>query len=241
MYSNHSILGIIPARGGSKGLPQKNIKEIGGKPLIAWTISKANKSQYLDDVVVSTDCSEISDVAVAANGNVPYLRPDHLASDTASSVDVVLHVLDEQEKRFGKVYDYIVLLEPTSPLREDDDIDNMIKKLIDSKENNDSICSIGEVGAHPVITKKIQGDNVVPYFSSDEISATRRQDLQRAFFPYGVAYMVSVEAFKREKTFYTSKNTYYEIKRYQCYEIDDIYDFIVTERIMEYEWNLSMK
>jgi CMP-N-acetylneuraminic acid synthetase len=234
MYKNKTIIAIIPARGGSKGLPKKNIKELCGKPLIAHTIDNAKESKYLDEIMVSTDSDEIATIAKKCGAKVPFIRPDDLATDTSSSYDVVIHTLEFYKQNLQKEYDYLLLLEPTSPLRENNDIDNMIAKLIDNIDNYESLCSIGEIGEHPSIVKKIQNDTLLP-FCSELTLTTRRQDNEPAYFPYGVGYLVNVEAFYKEKAFYTKRNFFYKIKRYQCYEIDDIYDFLAIENILRYK------
>jgi CMP-N-acetylneuraminic acid synthetase len=236
MYKDKTFLAIIPARGGSKGLPGKNIKEICGKPLIAWSIESGLKSKYLDEVVVSTDYQNIADIAKSYGASVPFLRPDYLASDTATSFDAVKHTIDYYKNELNKEFDYIVLLEPTSPLREDDDIDHMIEKIIQNENKFNSIVSMGEVHEHPSIMKKIVNVNYLDSFCEELELKSRRQDNDIAYFPYGVAYIVKMNSFLNEKTFYTKQNAFFEIKRYQCYEIDDIYDFLAIENIMKYEW-----
>lgn len=237
MYENKTFLAIIPARGGSKGLPGKNIKELCGKPLIAWSIESALKCKYIDEVMVSTDYEDIAKIAKEYGANVPFLRPKDLASDTATSFDAVANVIEYYKNTLKKEYDYIILLEPTSPLREDDDIDKMIIKIVKNEKNFDSITSIGEVHEHPSIMKKILNKDFLENYSKDLELKSRRQDNDIAYFPYGVAYIIKMKPFLKEKTFYTKKNTFFEIKRYQCYEIDDIYDFLAIENIMKYEWS----
>ena len=238
MYKDKTFLAIIPARGGSKGLPGKNIKKICGQPLITWSIKSALKSKYLDEVMVTTDYQDIADIAKEYGANVPFLRPSELANDYTSSYDTVLHTIKYYQNNLKKEYDYIVLLEPTSPLRENNDIDNMIEKIIHTQDKFDSITSIGEVHEHPSIMKKIHNNAIIPYNENLEMK-TRRQDNDSAYFPYGVAYIAKTSSLLKEKTFYTKKNTFYIIKRYQCYEIDDIYDFIAIENIMKHEWELK--
>ncbi|MDK9693225.1 MAG: acylneuraminate cytidylyltransferase family protein [Sulfurimonas sp.] len=238
MYKNRTFLVIIPARGGSKGLPGKNIKEICDKPLIAWSVEAGLKSNYADEVMVTTDYQEIADISKKYGANVPFLRPDFLASDTATSFDAVKHVIDFYKTELNREFDYIILLEPTSPLREDGDIDSMIEKIVQNESEFDSIVSIGEVHEHPSIMKKtINDETLAPYCETLELK-TRRQDNDIAYFPYGVAYIVKTKSLLDEKTFYTKRNTFYKIKRYQCYEIDDIYDFLAIENIMKHEWRL---
>lgn len=239
MLQDRTFLAIIPARGGSKGLPNKNIKELCGKPLLAWSIEAGLKSKYLDEVMVTTDCQNIADISKKHGANVPFLRPDELASDTATSFDAVKHVIEFYKTELNREFDYIILLEPTSPLREDGDIDRMIEKIVQNESNFDSIVSIGEVHEHPSIMKKtINDETLAPYCETLELK-TRRQDNDTAYFPYGVAYIVKTKSLLDEKTFYTKRNTFYKIKRYQCYEIDDIYDFLAIENIMKYECGLK--
>ena len=236
MYKEKTFLAIIPARGGSKGLPGKNIKELCGKPLIAWSIEAGLNSKYIDEVIVTTDSEEIANIAKTYGANVPFIRPKELATDTATSFDAIKHTIDFYKNNLNREFDYIVLLEPTSPLREKYDIDQMIEKLIEN--NTNSIISIGEVNEHPSIMKKIENQNLKPFCENLEMKA-RRQDNESAYFPYGVAYIVNTASLLKEKTFYTKNSTYYKIKRYQCYEIDDIYDFLAIENIMKYEWRLK--
>ena len=140
MYKNNSFLAIVPARGGSKGLPGKNIKELCGKPLVAWSIEAGLKSKYVDEVMVSTDDEKIAEISKKYGANAPFLRPSELASDTATTFDAVKHTIDYYKNELKKEFDYIVLLEPTSPLREVCDIDRAIEILLESKA--DSIVGI---------------------------------------------------------------------------------------------------
>ena len=239
MYKNNNFLAIVPARGGSKGLPGKNIKELCGKPLVAWSIEAGLNSKYIDEVMVSTDDKKIAEISKQHGANVPFLRPSELASDTATTFDAVKHTIDYYKNELKKEFDYIVLLEPTSPLRENNDIDIMIEKIVDNQEEFDSISSIGETHEHPSIMKQIVNKNYIVPFCKELKVTTRRQDNEKAYFPYGVAYIAKIKNFLEEETFYTKRNTFYEIKRYQCYEIDDLYDFLAIENIMKYEWRFK--
>lgn len=237
MINGRSIIAIIPARGGSKGLPGKNILPLCGKPLIAWSIDKAAKSRYLDQVLVSTDSPEIADVARRHGANVPFLRPAELATDDASTYDVIRHVLEYCRTAQGSEFNYVVLLEPTSPLREDGDIDRMLEALDGRTEEFDAIVSIGEVTQHPSIMKRLIGDRIEP-FSSALAQTNRRQDNGPAYFPYGVAYVAKTHVLLAENTFYARRCMSFPIKRYQNYEIDDLYDLICVEAVMRHEWRL---
>lgn len=236
MISSKRVIAIIPARGGSKGLPGKNIRPLCGKPLIAWSIERALQSHYVDAVVVTTDSEEIADVALRYGAEVPFLRPAHLASDTASSVDTVLHALDHYRDTLGKTFDYVVLLEPTSPLREVGDIDSMLDKLLAHADDFDAIVSVGEVHEHPSIMKRLEGNTMQPFYANLAMTS-RRQDNVPAYFPYGVAYVVSTDTLYSLQTFYPPRATFFEIKRHQCFEIDDLCDFLVVETMMKQEWN----
>lgn len=224
-------MAIIPARGGSKGLPGKNIKLLSGKPLIGWTIEQARKSRYVDEIFVSTDSTEIARVSEEFGVKVPHLRPDYLASDGASSMDVISHVISHYEAN-GSYFDFIILLEPTSPLRKENDIDLAIGFLHED-ETADGIISLGEVHMeHPSIVKKIDSSGrIVPYIENVK-KISQRQQAEKSYFPYGVIYMIRTEVFNREKSLYTNNIIPYFIERWQNYEVDDIYDFIAIESIL---------
>ena len=233
MFENKSILGLIPARGGSKGLTGKNIRPLNGSPLIEWTIRAARESKLLDEVMVSTDSADIAKIARDCGANIPFMRPQSLAEDITPTIDVVEHVVDMYKTLFEKNFDYIALLEPTSPIREKNDIDNMITMLISRSGDFDGIVSLGEVKEHPSIVMQVQNDCVKPLLS-EEIKPTRRQDMPKIYFPFGVAYIVKKESLMNERTFFCKRTLGYEIKRHQCYEIDDIIDFISVEAIIKY-------
>ncbi|MDE2027158.1 MAG: acylneuraminate cytidylyltransferase family protein [Candidatus Omnitrophica bacterium] len=231
MYKKRKVLALIPARGGSKGLPGKNIKKLLGKPLVAWSIEQALGSKYVDRVVVSTDCGEVAAVARRYGADVPFMRPKALATDTASSMDVVEHALDFLRKQ-GHVFDYLLLIEPTSPLRRKNDFDEGIKRLIDQEGRVDSLVSLGEIHMeHPAYVKKITGGLLMPYVPGLK-KVSRRQDLDKAYFPYGVIYLSKVPALLKARTFYQQRTIPYLIERWQNFEIDDIVDFFCIEAVM---------
>ena len=238
MINSRTAIGIIPARGGSKGLPGKNIRPMCGKPLIAWTIEKALKSRYLDVVLVSTDSPEIAAIARDHGAEVPFMRPAELATDTANSYDVIRHALGHYRQSAGWEFDYTALLEPTSPLREDDDIDRVLATLDVAAGEFDSIVTLGEVSEHPSIMKRLVGRGIEP-FCKELVQTTRRQDNAPSFFPYGVAYIAKTGVLLEENTFYTRRCMGFPIRRYQNYEIDDVYDFYCAESVMRHEWRLS--
>ena len=237
MIGGRTALGIVPARGGSKGLPGKNILAMCGKPLIAWTIEKALMSKYLDLVLVSTDSEEIARISRSYGASVPFLRPAELATDESSTYDAIRHALNHLSRNDGRTFDLTVLLEPTSPLREDDDVDRMLELLDARASDFDSIISVGVADSHPSICKRLVGQELKS-FCPDLPVNSRRQDNEPAYFPFGVAYIAKTESLLSEGTFYTRRCTYFELKRYQNYEVDDLYNFLCAERVMRHEWKL---
>ena len=228
MFLDKKVLGIIPARGGSKGLPGKNIMKTNGKPLISWTIQQANRSSYIDKVIVSTDDAEIAEISKKEGADVPFLRPARLATDTAKTIDVVEHLISELRKN-NEIYDIIVLLEPTSPLRKDDDI-NLAIEALDRGRSFDGAITLGKFKTHPDLAKTIEGERVV--HNSISVNQSRRQELKELYFPFGVAYVVRTNTFEKERTFYPKELTYHIIEDWQCYEVDDYWDWVCIEAIM---------
>ena len=234
MYKVYKTLAVVTARGGSKGLLGKNVKVLNGKPLIAWTLEQVKNSQFIDKLVVSTDSGEIAKVCEAYGVKVPQLRPDYLATDNASSMDVLEYTIQNEEND-GCVYDYIMLLEPTSPLRKKGDLDNIIK-LAGDNPTRDGVISVGEVQLeHPMIVKKIAENGAIIPYLSENIKIYQRQQYDEALFPYGVGYLIKNSAFRKAHTIYTDNVIPYFIERWQNYEIDDIYDFKCVETIMQME------
>lgn len=234
MYKDKRILAIVTARGGSKGLPRKNILELNGKPLIAYTIEQIKKSSFIDLAFISTDSREIADVCEEYGISVPELRPSELAQDTTSSMDVLSYTIELLKKR-GENFDYMILLEPTSPLRKDDDIDKMIEIAV-GHPKADGVISLGRVHLeHPSIVKKLNQDGYITPYVEHGKTFYQRQLEDEAYFPYGVGYLMRVDRFKQTHTIYMDNMLPYYIERWQNYEIDDIYDFRCVEAIMKME------
>lgn len=231
MYAGKTILALIPARGGSKGLPRKNILPLLGKPLIGWTIEQARASELLDEIVVSTDDAEIAETAAVFGAPMPFMRPAALASDTSLTLDVVEHALAFYADH-GRTFDYLALLEPTSPLRAPGDIDAAIATLVDAQHRSASLVSVGEVHMeHPSIVKRIENGFVAPY-DREAAKVTRRQDLPAAYFPYGVIYLARLRELVETRSFYQDTTLPYFIERWQNYEVDDEYDFACVEAVL---------
>jgi len=232
MINGKKILAVIPARLGSKGLKKKNIKLINNKPLINYSISSSKKSKLLDKIFVSTESEEIKQIAEKQNIKVDFLRPRYLAKDQSKTFDVVKHTILQLEKK-NFFFDYVALIEPTSPIRKKNDIDRAIKLLNKNSSNFDAVISLGEVKETPNILNKIKSKNkIVKAFSSLK-KIHRRQDAEKYYFPYGVIYIAKIKSFLKEETFYCERSMGMLIDRFQCYEIDDINDFICTELILK--------
>ena len=197
------ILALIPARGGSKRLPGKNIRMLGDKPLIVWTIDAAKGIPEICDILVSTDSSEIAEICKESGVLVPWLRPDELATDTASSVDVAIHALDWYESKNGAV-DGLLVLQPTSPFRTKETICKGIN-LFEQYANN-SVVGVSPTHEHPMWTLKIVGGLLVPFMPGAGLQ-TRSQDLPPAFVVNGIIYLISPKELRTKKSFITSNVT----------------------------------
>ncbi len=229
MIDGKSVIAIIPARAGSKGLPGKNIRPLCGKPLIVWSIEQALASAHVDVVVVSTDGAEIAAIAQDAGAEVPFLRPADLASDTASTYDVIRHALGHYAPR---QFDYTLLLEPTSPLRAAGDIDRAIAVMHQQSASFDSLVALGLTDhCHPSYLKKLDGMAMTP-FLPDAPRRDRRQELDPAYFPSGVLFIGKTTAVLDENTFYTRRCIGHVLPHHQNFEVDDIVDFLCVEAIM---------
>ncbi len=232
MINGKRILAIIPARGGSKRLPQKNILELSGKPLIAWTIEAALASKYIDRVVVSTDSDKIAHISKIYGADVPFLRPNSLATDKSASIDVVLQLLDKLEL-IDDYYDYIILLQPTSPLRTTMNIDESIMMLMDRK--CDAIISVCEAEHSPLWSNIIPENGNLSNFLDESILNKRSQDLDKYHRLNGAIYICDSIRIKKEKTFFFNSNCIaYRMTQEQSIDIDTQLDFLKAEFFMNH-------
>lgn len=224
------ILAIIPARGGSKRLPRKNILNLNGKPLLAYTIEASLQSKYITKTIVTSDDSEILDIS-KKYGSDTIKRPDYLASDTATSFDAIEHTIINQKEN----YDYIILLQPTSPLRTTKHIDEAIELLYGKKA--DAVVSTCEVD-HPVQwNMKIKEDLDISEFVKN-IDTNRSQDQTKHYRLNGAIYIARTEKLLEEKTFFLNQNIYsYIMNKEDSIDIDDNLDFIISQSIL----NLNKK
>jgi len=225
MYKNKTFLAIIPARGGSKRLPRKNVLDLNGKPLIAYSIEAGLDSSYIDKVVVTSDDDEVLTIS-KKYGAVTINRPDELASDAATTFDAIKHAVDNYEK-----YDYIVLLQPTSPLRDGDHIDKAIE-LLESK-NADAIVSVCKMDHSPLWSNTLDESLSMAGFLKDEALNKRSQDLEKYYRLNGAIYICKTEKLLEEKSFFLKENIYaYVMDRENSIDIDEEIDFKIAEVIL---------
>lgn len=221
-----STVAIIPARGGSKGLPRKNIRPLAGKPLIAHSIEVARKCNYIDRVIVTTDDKEIADISMEYGAEVPFIRPEHLASDEATTIDVLKHAIDFLEKEQSDVPN-IVLLQPTSPLRSLEDLNKALELYHHNKQ--EVVISVCEAQTHPYLLKKIREDSIVDFIEKPIV--TRRQDFPNVYELNGAIYICSKENIEKGYI-YKDRAIPFIMNRENSVDIDDEVDFLLAEAIM---------
>lgn len=218
---------IIPARGGSKGVPGKNIKVLNGKPLIHYTIEAA-RAVFADQFIyVSTDSTEIKSVAEQVGLKVPFLRPDDLATDTANSRDVILHTLEQFSRITAKAPDVIVLLQPTSPFRNEIHIKEALA-LYNSKL--DMVVSVKETNSNPYYVL-FEEDDAKFLKKSKEHKATRRQDVPKVWELNGAVYIINIASLKKSPISEFTKVTKYEMDEKSSHDIDTPLDWEIAEVI----------
>jgi N-acylneuraminate cytidylyltransferase/CMP-N,N'-diacetyllegionaminic acid synthase len=233
VISEKKLLALIPARGGSKGLPRKNIIDLCGRPLLGWPIQAASNSKYVDRIIVSTDDPEIAKIAETQGAEVPFIRPPELATDTATSFSVIEHAITYLAKKEQR-YDYILLLEPTSPLTEVQDINEAMEKLQASRKTADSIISVSKVQAsHPVFDVIIGEDGLIHSFMTQDFAAAgRRQDISDLYFFDGSLYISDIRVYLDKKSFYHKRTLPHIVPKWKSFEVDDMMDLICVEAIL---------
>lgn len=226
MINGKSVLAIIPARGGSKGIPGKNIKMLAGKPLLAWTIEAAKKSKYIDRLILSSDDEKIISVAREYGCEVPFVRPAHLAQDDTPGVDPIVHALEALDEKF----DYVVLLQPTSPLRQTEDIDACIEKCL--KEQAVSCVTVSEVKENPNWMFTLDNGRLLRPLISDGDKYKRRQDCPTYYVLNGAVYVMQCEWVKREKKTIFEGTIASIMPKKRAIDIDEILDFLICELVI---------
>lgn len=222
-----NIISIIPARGGSKGIPRKNIKLLNGKPLISYSIDASNSCSLIDDTYVSTEDAEISEISKGNNAEV-IERPDELASDDSSSIDVILHVLDYLENK-GELPDLFVLLQPTSPLRTSEDIEASINSFLES--DCDSLVSVCELDHRSLLNFSLE-DGFLVQNNNEALFNSRRQDIPTHYSLNGAIYITTPEFIRKNRSFYSDKTVPHVMSKEKSIDIDTPFDFRLAEFIL---------
>lgn len=229
MIDKHKVVCVIPARGGSKGVPRKNIKQLGGKPLIAYTIEQALQSQYIDRTIVSTEDMEIADIAKQYGAEVPFMRPEALAGDQVATVDVLLHAINWLEEEDKYNFDILVLLHTTTPLRAVEDIDACIKMLEDTKADN--IFSVTEAHRNPYFNMvEITPQGKVQL--SKDGSFSSRQSAPKVYDMNSSIYVWWKDILKSERKIFLEDSHVYIMSKARSIDIDDNIDFMIAEIMM---------
>jgi CMP-N,N'-diacetyllegionaminic acid synthase len=226
------VLGIIPARGGSKGIPRKNLALLNGKPLLAYTAEAAMRSELLTKVLLSTDDQEIAEYGRSLGVEVPFLRPAELAQDSSRTIDALLHVLQCLHSA-GETYDAVFILQPTSPLRTVGDIDGAIGLL--ARTGCDSVISFTDVGGrHPARMRSIdhEGRVVNPPFV-EKIEGMPRQELPRYYVRDGAVYVTRVPVLVNQGSIQGSDCRAWIMPEWRACNIDSTFDFFITEQVLK--------
>lgn len=219
MINGKRVLALIPARGGSKGIPNKNVYKINRKPLIAYTINSALECDYIDSVVVSTDSEVITKAAIRAGAEVPFMRPSELASDTSKTIDVVLHAI-EALKNMGREFDYVVLLQATSPLRTASDIAGALDTFV--KNGEKGLVSVSEAEESPILMRKFDENGLLVSIIEGN-STIRRQDLPTYYKVNGAIYINRVDDLNKDTSLNDNEIGYIMDKTHSA-DIDEYKD-----------------
>ncbi len=231
MINGKTVLAFIPARGGSKGLPGKNIRELCGKPLIVWTIEQARAIGRIDRVLVSTDDQDIAEVSKRYGAEAPFRRPDDLSSDTASTIEVIFHAIDWLKEHEGFCPAYIMLLQATSPLRATGDIAGAIQML--EEKDNRAVVSVCEMDHHPWWSNRLPENGNMKDFVRPEILNKRRQDLP-VFYRINGAIYLGETAYVHEHNGFLGPETHaYEMPKKRSIDIDSDLDFKLAELLFD--------
>jgi CMP-N-acetylneuraminic acid synthetase len=224
------IPAIVPARGGSKGLPGKNIRPFAGKPLIARSIEVARAARGISRVVVSTDDPRIAEVAAAAGAEVPFLRPPELASDTARARDVYVHAIDALERQWGEKIDAICVLQPTSPLRTVEDVDAALELF--HARSAASVVSVCEMHPPPGWAKAILADGTLDAYPGVAATGKNRQEEATAYAPNGAVFVFRAALLREDVGYYVRGRTFpYVMPKERSVDIDDAVDFELAEHL----------
>ncbi len=224
-----NVLTLIPARGGSKGLPGKNIRSFRGKPLITRAIELARDSQLAGRILVSTDDSETARIAKESGAEVPFLRPTEIADDSSPVLSAAIHAIDWLEENEDWKAEWLLLLQPTSPLRTSGDIRDAFELLESNRA--DAVVSVSETKSHPFWIKTLDDSGLLQPFVQGQAAPTRRQDLPPAFALNGMLYLVRVSALRSEGAFCPTSTLPLVIPTARAFDIDTELDFQIAEYV----------
>lgn len=227
----HKVLGLIPARAGSKGIPDKNIVPLGGKPLICWTLDAARESCICERIIVSTDSQKIANVAKNHGAEVPFLRPRQFSTDSATTVSVARHCLNWLCEHEMYSPEYLLVLQPTSPFRTAQDIINAFSLL--DQEKADAVVSVCLANPHPCISMQITPEGYLKSLLPSTIRYTRRQDMPVAYALNGAVYFIRVSTLLEQKTFLPQQTRAYIMPQERSLDIDSPWDLYLSQLILE--------
>ena len=231
MIKNRSVLCIIPAREGSKGLKNKNLKKLAGKPLVNYSLDAAKRSKYIDQIIVSTDSKKIQNIVNKYKRYSPFLRPKKYAQDNSPTSDVIMHVFNWLSSQNLKAHDYFVLLEPTSPLTKAKEIDLALEQLLKTK-NSKCIVSVCEaIREHTAFNYKLNKNKYLIIGKNNK--SLRRQELEKEYFLDGSFYISNTKYYISKKNFFTNKSIAFINKKIKSFEVDDEIDFIALSGIVK--------
>lgn len=227
MLNNQKICCIITARKNSKGLVGKNLKKINGRPLIYFSIDAAKNSKHVDKVFFNSDCKKMIKIAKKYGTTTNFIRPKNLSQSTTKSVDVLLHHINTDS--LENEYQYILLLEPTSPLTTSADIDNAIKKLIRLKDKANSLVSVSESTTPSSFLSFYKNKYLLKITGKKSFYTTRRQDFPKRYYIDGSLYLTKIKSLKKFKSFIQDKTTFITLERYKNFQIDDFLDYKIVK------------
>jgi len=226
-----STLCVVPARGGSKRLKRKNVRELAGKPLLAYTVEAALQSSVFSDVIVSTEDDEIAAIAEDYGATVPFTRPAELASDTAQVVDVLNHVIEYYDER-GDTYPELGVLFPTAPLRTAEDIQRAYEKF-SAHDDAKFLMSVTDYHHTPVQALAEKDGYLTPFWEDQEVLASRSQDQPDLVISNGALYFMATDAYRKQRTFYGEPLIGYQMPRERSVDIDVEFDLRLAEFLLQ--------
>jgi CMP-N,N'-diacetyllegionaminic acid synthase len=231
MYKEKRILAVIPARGGSKGIKLKNLRAVAGKSLVAWACSAVNESTLIDRKIISTDHEQIAAEARTCKVEVPFMRPENLSGDFVSDLEVLTHAVTESEKIYGETYNVVLMMQPTSPTRKVEHIEQIIKKLVD--ENLDSVWTVSatDLKFHPLKQLTIGPNGLLDFYLEEGKSIIARQQLKPVYHRNGIGYAFSRECLLEQKGI-KGKRAGAIIIEGSVANIDTVEDLDFAEKIM---------